>query len=106
MGRGNWFPGNSLEDVRLVYVDFSDEDADPEDTDAGQWRWQGFRENLMHCLPKSPTTACSRFGATGRATSTTSGSDSPSTRRHLASQVGDWTTRPTWSSTSCRSVIR
>jgi hypothetical protein len=53
MGRGNWFPGNSLEDCAVVYVDYSDSEADASDSDLSYWRWQDFREYLAECLPKS-----------------------------------------------------
>lgn len=57
MGRGNWFPGNSLDDCAVVYVDYSDSESDPTDSDLSYWRYEDFREYLEQCLPKSFTMA-------------------------------------------------
>ena len=47
MGRGNWFPGNSLGDCEVVYAELDSNDDD------GQYHWQEFRLFLVSCLPKS-----------------------------------------------------
>lgn len=51
MGRGNWFPGNSLEDCEVVYVELPV--SDDNDSELDSWYWQDFRAFLVSCLPKS-----------------------------------------------------
>jgi hypothetical protein len=71
MGRGNWFPGSSLEECEVAYVEVRslEEDAD-EDMDA--FAWQDFKEFLTECLGGSfdcrPThrEASDRFDGLGR----------------------------------------
>ena len=53
MGRGNWFPGDNLEDCRVGYIDYSDDTIEADDTDLHQWAWQDARDTLLNCLPDS-----------------------------------------------------
>lgn len=55
MGRGNWFPGSSLEDSRVVYLDLLDGLADEErdDDDLLQIRYDDFKYNLHIAAGKS-----------------------------------------------------
>jgi hypothetical protein len=55
MGRGNWFPGNRLEDCRVVYVDYNDPEEDQDDSDLSLFRWNDLRDEIARCLPKSFT---------------------------------------------------
>ena len=50
MGRGNWFPGNRLEQCRVVYLELVDLEED--DYDA-EFAWDNFKYVLRNCLPKS-----------------------------------------------------
>lgn len=52
MGRGNWFPGNSLEDCEVVYVEYADLGGEHDELDI-EFAYQDFKENLLSCLPKS-----------------------------------------------------
>jgi len=55
MGRGNWFPGPTLADCRVVYVDYSDSAEDIDDSDLAEFRWLDLRDAIEACLPKSFT---------------------------------------------------
>lgn len=50
MGRGNWFPGNSLEDCEVVYVELP---VSEDDEDMYSFYWQEFRGYLLQLLPSS-----------------------------------------------------
>jgi hypothetical protein len=53
MGRGNWFPGNDLDDCEVCYLDYSDDSIDYDDYDLHQWRWDDCKQSILDCLPES-----------------------------------------------------
>jgi hypothetical protein len=71
MGRGNWFPGNSLEECEVVYVEIRSYTDDPDD-DLDEWAYQDFREYLKECLGETfdckpaPREVGYRFDSVGR----------------------------------------
>lgn len=71
MGRGNWFPGCSLEDCEVAYVEVRSVDEDP-DEDMDTFAWQDFKEYLFECIgptfdcKPSPREVSDRFDGLGR----------------------------------------
>ena len=71
MGRGNWFPGNSLEDCEVGYIEIQDLEADQDD-DISHWGYSDFIANLKAAAGKSfdfdptPREVSDRFDGVGR----------------------------------------
>ena len=72
MGRGNWFPGSSLEDCEVAYVQIRGFDDEEEDEDLDNWAYSDFKFILKEALGKtfewdpSYRDVCNRFDGLGR----------------------------------------
>lgn len=71
MGRGNWFPGSSLEDCEVAYVTVRSWDEEADD-DLDTWAWEDMQFILKDALGKtfewepSYRDVCNRFDGLGR----------------------------------------